>query len=105
MSTLVRGNSVRNPFLGCVISASISAGSVELLSGSFLIGDGEDSMQRADRRRERADLFCLFHAPLPQAHIAPTEKKFLSDRITSTSRPAANPLDNSAKQTISTLPL
>jgi len=34
----------------------------------FFIGDGSDSTRHADRRRERADNFCLFQARLPQAH-------------------------------------
>jgi len=32
------------------------------------MSDGADSTRRATRRRERAELFCLFHARLPQAH-------------------------------------
>src|SRR5215468_4524212 len=36
-----------------VISASFSAESVKLRSGSFFIGDGGDSTRRAARRRER----------------------------------------------------
>jgi hypothetical protein len=50
----------RCPLSSRVISASISAESVELWSGSFFIGDGADSKRRAARRRERADLFAFF---------------------------------------------
>ena len=57
------------------MSASISAESVELWSGSFFIGDGGDSTQRAARRRERADLFCFFHARFPQAHDLAVESE------------------------------
>jgi DNA polymerase III sliding clamp (beta) subunit (PCNA family) len=34
-------------------------------------GSGTDSTHRAARRRERAGLFCLFHARFPQAHVLP----------------------------------
>jgi pimeloyl-ACP methyl ester carboxylesterase len=40
-----------------------------LWSGSFFIGDGADSTRHAAQRRERADLFFLFHAHLQQGHI------------------------------------
>src|SRR5215510_10907899 len=52
-----------------VISASISAESVELWSGSFFIGDGADSTRRAAWRRELASPFCFFQARFPQAHL------------------------------------
>jgi hypothetical protein len=50
------------------MSAAISAESVELWSGSFFSSNGGDSTRRDARRRERADLFCLFHASLQQEH-------------------------------------
>src|SRR5262249_53700498 len=48
------------------MSASISAGSFEFGSGSFFIGDGADSTQGGDRRRERSERFSDCHASLPQ---------------------------------------
>jgi|SRR5262249_49475337 len=51
-----------------VVFEECSAESVELCSGSFFISDGADSTRRAARRRERACLFCIFHARFPQAH-------------------------------------
>jgi hypothetical protein len=36
------------------------------LLGQLYIGDGSDSTRRAARRRERASLFYIFHARLPQ---------------------------------------
>src|SRR5262245_61297495 len=39
----------------------------------FFIGDGANSKRRAARRRERANIFYLFQALLPQAHDYPNE--------------------------------
>jgi hypothetical protein len=39
-----------------------------LWSGSFFIGNGADSTQRAARRRELASHFCFFQPRFPQAH-------------------------------------
>src|SRR5262245_28616481 len=53
-----------------VMSASISAESVEFWSGSFFISDGADSTRRVALGRERAEIFYLFQAWPPQAHAS-----------------------------------
>src|SRR5262249_48141966 len=61
-------NILRAPYQLTEGTPSISAESVELWSGSFIISGDADSTQRAARGRERAGIFCLFQARLPQAH-------------------------------------
>src|SRR5262245_39178987 len=41
---------------------------LRIWSRAFFISDGADSTRRSTRRREQADHFYRFHAPLPQSH-------------------------------------